>query len=100
MNIPPTITDSHCHLDFPDFADELDTIISRAQAAGVHRMVTICTKLQNEPSVRAIAAQYAPVFYAAGTHPMSATDEPLVTLDELLALCKHKKNGGDRGNRS
>ena len=94
MNISPAITDSHCHLDFPDFADELDTIISRAQAAGVHRMVTICTKLQNEPSVRAIAARYAPVFYAAGTHPMSAADEPLVTLDELLALCKHKKMVG------
>lgn len=94
MNISPAITDSHCHLDFPDFADELDSIISRAQAAGVHRMVTICTKLQNEPSVRAIAARYAPVFYAAGTHPMSAADEPLVTLDELLALCKHKKMVG------
>ena len=94
MNIPPAITDSHCHLDFPDFADELDSVISRAQAAGVHRMVTICTKLQNEPSVRAIAEQYAPVFYAAGTHPMSAADEPLVTLDELLALCEHKKMVG------
>ena len=65
MNISPAITDSHCHLDFPDFVDELDNIISRAQAAGVHRMVTICTKLQNEPSVRAIAVRYAPVFYAA-----------------------------------
>lgn len=94
MNISPAITDSHCHLDFPDFADELDSIISRAQAAGVHRMVTICTKLQNEPSVRAIAEQYAPVFYAAGIHPMSAADEPLVKLDELLAFCEHKKMVG------
>ena len=91
MSIQPMITDSHCHLDFPDLADELDSIISRAQAAGVHRMVTICTKVQNEPSVRAIATRYAPVFYAAGTHPMSAADEPLVKLDELLELCKHKK---------
>ena len=49
------ITDSHCHLDFPDFDGELDEVIARAHAAGVMRMVTICTKPRNEPTVRAIA---------------------------------------------
>jgi len=52
---PPAITDSHCHLDFPDFEGELDALIARAAEAGVTRMVTICTKLRNEPTVRAIA---------------------------------------------
>lgn len=85
------ITDSHCHLDFPDFDGERDDIIARAAAAGVTRMVTICTKLKNEPAVRAIAETYAPVFYAAGTHPMSAADEPLATVDELIALAQHPK---------
>ncbi len=42
----PEITDSHCHLDFPDFADELPDVIDRALAAGVTRMVTICTRLR------------------------------------------------------
>ncbi|MGL6208333.1 MAG: TatD family hydrolase, partial [Paracoccaceae bacterium] len=55
------------------------------------RMVTICTKLRNEPRVRAIAEAYAPVFYAAGTHPMSAAEEPLATLDQLIALSQHPK---------
>ncbi|MEX5563069.1 TatD family hydrolase [Pseudophaeobacter sp. 1A16562] len=87
----PQITDSHCHLDFPDFAGELDQVIARATEAGVTRMVTICTKMKNEPSVRAIAETHAPVFYAAGTHPMSAADEPLVSVDELVALAKHPK---------
>lgn len=87
----PHITDSHCHLDFPDFDGERGQIIADAAAAGVTRMVTICTKLKNEPQVRAIAEQYAPVFYAAGTHPMSAASEPLASVDELVALAKHPK---------
>ena len=85
------ITDSHCHLDFPDFAEELDAVIARAVAAGVTRMVTICTRLRNEPAVRAIAEAHAPVFYAAGTHPMSVADEPMATVDELIAIASHPK---------
>ncbi|MBQ2259907.1 MAG: TatD family hydrolase [Loktanella sp.] len=85
------ITDAHCHLDFPDFDDERDDIIARAMAAGVTRMVTICTKLKNEPAVRAIAESYDQVFYAAGTHPMSVADEPLASVDELIALAQHPK---------
>ena len=85
------ITDSHCHLDFPDFDEERDQVIARAVEAGVTRMVTICTKLRLEPQVRAIAETYAPVFYAAGTHPMSAADEPLASVEELVKLAEHPK---------
>ena len=87
----PQITDSHCHLDFPDFEGQLDQIIANAAAAGITRMVTICTKLRNEPAVRAIAQAHAPVFYAAGTHPMSAASEPLARVDDLIALATHPK---------
>lgn len=85
------ITDSHTHLDFPDFDEERDAIIARAVEAGVHRMVTICTRLRMEPKVRAIAEAHAPVFYAAGTHPMSAAEEPLTSVDELVTLSQHPK---------
>ncbi|MGL4311001.1 MAG: TatD family hydrolase [Paracoccaceae bacterium] len=84
-------TDSHCHLDFPDFADDLPGVVERARAAGVTRMVTICTRLRQEPQVRAIAEQFAGVFYAAGTHPMSAAEEPLASAAELVALARHPK---------
>ena len=87
----PPIVDSHCHLDFPDFAEELPQVIGRAVAAGVTRMVTICTKLKNAGSVRAIAEAHDPVFWAAGTHPMSAASEPLVTVDDLVSLADHPK---------
>lgn len=91
MPTQPSIVDSHCHLDFPDFADELPDVIARANAAGVTRMVTICTRLRNEPQVRAIAERFEGVFYAAGTHPMSAADEPLATVDQLIELSRHPK---------
>ena len=87
----PQITDSHCHLDFPDFDDERDAIVARAHEAGVHRMVTICTRLRQEPRVRAIAEAHPSVFYAAGTHPMSAADEPMTSVEELVELSRHPK---------
>lgn len=87
----PRITDSHCHLDFPDFDETRPEVIARAVEAGVHRMVTICTRLKNEPLVRKIAEDNDPVFYAAGTHPMSVADEPMATVDELVALSQHPK---------
>lgn len=92
--MPPEIVDSHCHLDFKDFADELPDVVNRAVAAGVARMVTICTKLPNEPAVRAIAEAYDPVFYAAGVHPMSAAEHAPFTLDEILEIARHPKMVG------
>ena len=89
--MPTVITDSHCHLDFPDFDEERADVIARAQEAGVHRMVSICTRLRQADQVRAIADAHAPVFWAAGTHPMSAAEEPMVSVDDLVALTDHPK---------
>lgn len=87
----PRLVDSHCHLDFPDFDGELPEILSRARAAGVERMVTICTRLRQEPAVRAIAEAHEGVFYAAGTHPMKVAEEPMATVEALTALAAHPK---------
>ena len=91
MTEPARITDSHCHLDFPQFDGEIEDLIERAAARGVHRMVTICTQLANEPHVRALAEAHAPVFYAAGLHPMSVGKVPEVALDTLTGLARHPK---------
>ncbi len=85
------ITDSHCHLDFPDFEGELDAVVARAADAGVTRMVTIATRLSSAPQVQTIAESHAPIFWAAATHPMSAAKEPMATVDELVALAAHPK---------
>ncbi len=87
----PEITDSHCHLDFPDFDGELEAVVARAAGAGVTRMVTIATRLANVPQVRAIAEAHQQIFWAAATHPMSAATEPLATVGELVALAAHPK---------
>ena len=90
----PTIVDSHCHLDFPDFEGEIPNLVSRAEEAGVKRMVTICTRLKNEPKVRKIAEEFNAIYYAAGTHPMSASTEPLATVEQLIKIAQHPKMVG------
>ncbi|MFN3992729.1 MAG: TatD family hydrolase [Tabrizicola flagellatus] len=87
----PDLVDSHCHLDFPDLIGETEAILARARAAGVNRVVTICTRLRNEPTVRALAETHPGVFYAAGTHPMSAHEEPMATVEALVALARHPR---------
>ena len=90
MNLP-LITDSHCHLDFPDFDGNLTQIISKAEQAGVSRIVTICTQLKDEPKVRGIAEKFESVLYAAGTHPMNAHKQPMIDVSDLLEISKHPK---------
>ncbi|MFK5978509.1 MAG: TatD family hydrolase [Rhizobiaceae bacterium] len=85
------LVDSHCHLDFPDFADELDDIVKRAGEAGVGRMVTICTRVRKFDQVLAVAERFDTVFCSVGTHPHNADEELDVTVEELVKLAKHPK---------
>ena len=85
------LVDSHCHLDFPDFDGEVGDLIARAHAAGVKRMVSICTRESGLEKVRAIAHAHESVFYAFGIHPMSVTEAPLITLEKLLQEVRQPK---------
>ena len=85
------LVDSHCHLDFPDFAPERDAVVARALAAGVGRMVTISTRVRRFAEVRAVAEAYEAVYCSVGTHPHNAAEEPDVTADELVRLSAHPK---------
>lgn len=86
------LVDSHCHLDFPDFAEEgLDAVVARARAAGVGAMVTICTKVTEFPQVVAIAERYADVYCSVGIHPHEAAHEPETGADRLVALAAHPR---------
>ena len=73
------LVDSHCHLDFPDFASELDAIVARAAAAGVGHMVTISTRVRRHDQVLAIAERFANVTCSVGTHPHHAHEELDIT---------------------
>jgi len=85
------LVDSHCHLDFPDFAEERDAVIARAVAAGVGRMVTISTRVRRFDQIRAIAEAHEEVFCSVGTHPHNAAEELDVTADELIRLAEHPR---------
>ena len=85
------LIDSHCHLDFPDFADDLDAIIARARDAGIGRIVTISTRVRRHDQVLAIAERFGDVFCSVGTHPHHAQEEPDVTVDDLVARTRHPR---------
>lgn len=85
------LVDSHCHLDFPDFADDLDAVVERARAAGIVRMVTICTRLRRFPEVARIAERYADVYCSAGTHPHKAAEEVDLPVEDYLAAAAHRR---------
>jgi TatD DNase family protein len=85
------LVDSHCHLDFPDFAAELDAVVGRARAAGVGRMVTISTRVRKHAQILAIAEKFPDVFCSVGTHPHYAHEETDVGAKALIALTGHPK---------
>ena len=85
------LVDSHCHLDFPDFAGELDAIVGRARDAGVGRMVTISTRVKKHDDLIAIAERFPDVYCSVGTHPHSAHEELDVTTADLVARTRHPK---------
>jgi TatD DNase family protein len=92
--MPPQLVDSHCHLDFPQFADELDAVVARAHAAGVTRMVTIATTLAAAPAAAQLAETRPGVFFAAGVHPMQVAEHPPFTADDLVGLAAHPRMVG------
>ena len=80
------LVDSHCHLDFPDFAEERDAVIERARSAGIGTMVTICTRLDEFPAVRAIAEADDDIWCSVGVHPHEAADYAETSVEDLAAL--------------
>ena len=85
------LVDSHCHLDFPDFASELDAVVARAEAAGIGRIVTISTRVRRHADVLAIAERFPNVFCSVGTHPHNAHEELDVTTADLVQRARHPK---------
>jgi TatD DNase family protein len=84
------LVDSHCHLDFPDFAAGLDETVARALNAGVGHMLTIGTLVAKFPAVLAVAERFPEVTCSVGTHPHSAGQER-VTVGQLVELAQHPR---------
>lgn len=85
------LVDSHCHLDFPDFADDLDGVVARAADAGIGMCVTICTRLSKFDQVLAVAERFDNVYCSVGVHPHEADSEGQRDADRLIELAAHPK---------
>jgi TatD DNase family protein len=85
------LVDSHCHLDFPDFAGDLDGVLARARDAGVGTMLTICTGITRFPAVRALAEGHDALYCTVGIHPHEAAKEDPLSPETLTALAQHPK---------
>lgn len=85
------LIDTHCHLDFPDFAEDLAGYVARAEAAGVARMVTISTRVARFEAYKALAERFPSVWCSVGTHPHNAHEELDVTAEQLAELSRHPR---------
>jgi len=89
--LKPMLVDSHCHLDFPDFADDLDGIVARATSAGIGRILTISTRVKRLNALLAITERFPEVYCSVGTHPHQADEEDGIASNELIELARHPK---------
>jgi len=85
------LVDSHCHLEFPDFAAEQDAVIQRARAAGIGHFLTICTRVHRFDEIAAVAEAHDDISCSLGTHPHSAEEEADITTAQLVTLGQHHK---------
>lgn len=85
------LIDSHCHLDFPDFAEDLPQILARARQAGVTRVISINTRVRRFPALRTLAERYSGVSCTVGTHPHNAGEEDGIAVEEIVKLADHPK---------
>lgn len=83
--------DTHAHLDYPDFADELAQVVERAGQAGIAKIISIATNLESSRRVLRIADQFPNVFAVVGCHPTDAAEAPDDIRPALRELVQHPK---------
>ena len=66
------LVDSHCHLIFDRFAEDIDAVAERWRAAGVKALVHACVEPGEIGAIRAMADRFPEVRYAVGLHPLDA----------------------------
>jgi TatD DNase family protein len=82
--------DSHCHLDFPEYAGQIPDILARMKEAQVNHAMCISVDMPDFPNVLALAESYPNLFATVGTHP-DYEDTPEPTEDQLVDLAQHPK---------
>ena len=84
------LVDSHCHLDFPELAAQLDSVLALMRENAVHRALCISVQLEDFPNVRALAETHAPLYGTVGVHPDYEGVEE-ATVARLVSLARHPR---------
>jgi TatD DNase family protein len=85
------LIDTHAHLDYPDFSDDLDEVIGRALEAGVARIITIGTGIESSRRAVSLAQKYQEVYAVVGIHPTNVQHEVEDFLPELREVAEQPK---------
>jgi TatD DNase family protein len=85
------IVDSHCHLNFSDFAEDFSEVLSRAEEAEVGILQTICTRMSEFEEIYQIAHQHDSIYCSVGVHPCNVQEAPLVSVEELVTAAQKPK---------
>lgn len=83
--------ETHAHLDFPQFANDLDAVLNRAREAGVKKLITIGIDLEASRRAIALSEKYPQVYASVGLHPHAADTCSKTLLQQLEILCQHPK---------
>ena len=84
--MPAALVDTHCHLNFRAFAEDLPPLLQRAKAAGVDRIIVPAIDLASCDEALKLAREYGGISCALGIHPNSASDFDLAHLRQIRKL--------------
>ena len=84
------LVDSHCHLDFPELASNLDSVMAMMRENGVAHALCVSVILEHFPRVRALAERYPHIYGSVGVHP-DYENVAEVSTAELVKLAQHPR---------
>jgi TatD DNase family protein len=85
------LIETHAHLDYPDFANDLEDVLRRAVEAGVTRIITIGTSIESGRRAIDLAEKYPGVYAAIGVHPTYVEQAEEDVFTPLRELAKHPR---------
>src|SRR2546426_10408262 len=86
--------DTHAHLDYPDYAPDLEAVIERAASSGVSKIIAIGTDLESSARAVKLSERFPNVYSAVGWHPCHASEAPEDLRPALRELARYPKRVG------
>ena len=86
-----SLIETHAHLDYPDFASDLQDVLRRATEAGVARIITIATSVESSRRAIDLAEKHSNVYAVIGVHPTYAEEAEEDVITPLRELAKRRR---------